>query len=571
MFFRVTLPIAKDDPSKEGGCCGSSCGCWTEVTQVYISQFLSSWGDRMWMFAGGIFLMEVTPGSLRLAAIYGAALALTVIIGGAPIGRWVDRTSRLTAARLSLLVQNIMVCACAAILILITTRRSWFTIWDGWALVIAEIAVILTACLAQIGTLGTRLSIEKDWIIVICGKNEKKLANMNSVLRTVDLSTEVLAPVLVGTVMTFFGLAMGGIVIASWNVGSLIAEYSLLFNLYNGNADLQAKKTFVTEEVSSPKGSKIQLFVSRVKSACDAWHSYMSHPVRNAGFSLALMFITVLAFDNYSRAYVYESGVTESILGGLTAVASFSGMIGSIVFPYLRKHVGISKTGLIGFGWQTLTLSLCIVSVFAPGTPFKPEVLLGNNYKIQITNAYNSNITDNIKSSWNANMSALNAIINGTEDLFINASNFSTQKLLSEDDVNEAPVYTSVILFLSGIILSRFGLWLADLTVTQILQENVSEHERGAINGVQSSLNQTMDLARSILIIILPTRETFGFLIILSVCFVALSWMIFGVFVHQQSGKNGDGIKGMEPNKITKDKEEINEDEIVSPTNHVQV
>ena len=70
---------------------------------------------------------------------------------------------------------------------------------------------------------------------------------MNSVLRTVDLSTEVLAPVLVGTVMTFFGLAMGGIVIAAWNVISLIVEYYLLLNLYNGNAGLQAKKTFVKE------------------------------------------------------------------------------------------------------------------------------------------------------------------------------------------------------------------------------------------------------------------------------------------------------------------------------------
>ena len=70
---------------------------------------------------------------------------------------------------------------------------------------------------------------------------------MNSVLRTLDLSTEVLAPVLVGTVMTFFGLTMGGVVIAVWNVASLIAEYSLLHKLYYGNAALQAEKTFDNE------------------------------------------------------------------------------------------------------------------------------------------------------------------------------------------------------------------------------------------------------------------------------------------------------------------------------------
>lgn len=65
---------------------------------------------------------------------------------------------------------------------------------------------------------------------------------MNSVLRTVDLSTEVLAPVIVGTVMTAFGLAAGGIVIAAWNVGSLLVEYGLLHHLYNSSPELQKPK-----------------------------------------------------------------------------------------------------------------------------------------------------------------------------------------------------------------------------------------------------------------------------------------------------------------------------------------
>lgn len=67
---------------------------------------------------------------------------------------------------------------------------------------------------------------------------------MNSVLRTVDLSTEVMAPVIVGAVMTGFGLAAGGIVIAVWNVGSLIVEYGLLHHLYYSSPDLQQPKNF---------------------------------------------------------------------------------------------------------------------------------------------------------------------------------------------------------------------------------------------------------------------------------------------------------------------------------------
>lgn len=66
---------------------------------------------------------------------------------------------------------------------------------------------------------------------------------MNSVLRTVDLSTEVFAPVIVGAIMTGFGLAVGGAAIAGWNVASLVVEYGLLHHLYHSNADLSKPKT----------------------------------------------------------------------------------------------------------------------------------------------------------------------------------------------------------------------------------------------------------------------------------------------------------------------------------------
>ena len=39
----------------------------------------------------------------------------------------------------------------------------------------------------------------------------------------------------------------------------------------------------------------------RLSVAWSAWRAYMHHPVRNAGLGLALLFMTVLAFDNYSR------------------------------------------------------------------------------------------------------------------------------------------------------------------------------------------------------------------------------------------------------------------------------
>ena len=68
----------------------------------------------------------------------------------------------------------------------------------------------------------------------------------------------------------------------------------------------------------------------------------------------------------------------------------------------------------------------------------------------------------------------------------------------------------------AGIISSRFGLWLADLTVHQIFQEEIEEEERGAVCGVQAGLQSLMDLIKFVLVFFIPHQNTFGILIILS-------------------------------------------------------
>ncbi|XP_068406610.1 uncharacterized protein [Eschrichtius robustus] len=50
------------------------------------------------------------------------------------------------------------------------------------------------------------------------------------------------------------------------------------------------------------------------------------------------------------------------------------------------------------------------------------------------------------------------------------------------------------------------GLWSFDLTVSQLLQENILETERGAVNGVQCSLNYLMDLIHFVLVMLAPQR-----------------------------------------------------------------
>ncbi len=117
----------------------------------------------------------------------------------------------------------------------------------------------------------------------------------------------------------------------------------------------------------------------------------------------------------------------------------------------------------------------------------------------------------------------------------------------------EIDSYASISAMLTSLVLARFGLWMADISVTQITQESVLEEHRGTIGGrtyqirqmlhnilrriyamttgVQSGLNYTMDLIKFALVIGLPDDDTFGYLIIASFSSIALGAVSYSSYI----------------------------------------
>ena len=77
-------------------------------------------------------------------------------------------------------------------------------------------------------TAGTVILIQRDWIVVIANGDKDNLAKMNSVLRTIELTTYMVAPIVVGQLFHFAGYIFTGFFIAGWNVVSVALEYLLL-------------------------------------------------------------------------------------------------------------------------------------------------------------------------------------------------------------------------------------------------------------------------------------------------------------------------------------------------------
>ena len=290
--------------------------------------------------------------------------------------------------------------------------------------------------------------------------------------RTIDLTSMTLAPLTAGLVFDLGSTSAAAIFLAVWNIVSVIFEYLLLKSIYDEYPQLSHKKSL---EDQSEKVEEIKNCCnpfSRFTEAFQSWTLYMNFPIRNAGLGLACLYMTVLGFDNITYGYCVHQCVRESLLGGLIGISALNGVFASLSFPFLRRSLGLEKTGLLGFICLIVALSLCVASIWSSGSPFDPYYLNTNPGLSMATRA--------IENCYSTSYS------------------------------------TSVVMLMSGIIAGKFGLWLSDLTVTQILQETVPEEHRGTIGGVQNGLNSAMDTVKFILVIGLPNQETFGWLILAS-------------------------------------------------------
>lgn len=104
------------------------------------------------------------------------------------------------------------------------------------------------------------------------------------------------------------------------------------------------------------------------------WVAYYNQNIFFAGMSLAFLYMTVLGFDCITTGYAYTQGLNGSVLSLLMGASAISGICGTVAFTWVRKKCGLIRTGFISGIAQLSCLMLCVISVFAPGSPFDLSV-----------------------------------------------------------------------------------------------------------------------------------------------------------------------------------------------------
>ncbi|KAK2142599.1 hypothetical protein LSH36_935g00079 [Paralvinella palmiformis] len=373
--------------------------------------------------------------------------------------------------KVAIFVQDAAVCSCSLIVFFVVKfENDVKTIWSGGLWMLLVTIIIILSIIAQLFGMVFKISLERDWFVVVAGGDTTLLAHDDAPEKVTAASTaeETLLKQETDKIQS----------VECQFLTSKEAKDSTNDDVNcEGSADGKKEITSAQEQQQSSrpavKDSCLQPLCKDLLVLCTGWRVYAKQKVALAGMGLACLYMTVLGFHAVTIGYAYANGITESIVGILTGLAGIAGILGSLIYPMLRTRLGLEKTGIFGFWFEISCLTLPLISIWLPGNA---------------------------------------STVNGTYDATSDAPCVPT-----------SVVTPSIVVFLIGVILSRI--------VAQLMQEKVAESERGVVNGVQNSLNMLFEIIKYVLVIILPYVHTYGILIMLSYGFVLTGALLFLVFV----------------------------------------
>ncbi|RZC63216.1 hypothetical protein C5167_024978 [Papaver somniferum] len=468
----------------------------------------------MWEFSVGLYMINIWPDSLLLTAVYVVVEASSTALFGPIIGKLVNRLSYVQVLRLWLLTQNLS-------FIVAGVTVTWLLVHSGlrlsgFSLFISLVVLTnVSGAISTLSTLSGTILVEREWVIVIAkGEPPKVLSNMNSVIRRIDLSCKLFAPVASGFIISFISVEASAVALALWNVTSVWLQYWLLKSVYDGipalsENDRNTKARFEQKnqvEVSSSVSTDTEILLSYKGSSSaleehswkhkvtkrlskvaffDAWIVYLRQDVVLPGVALSLLYFSVLSFGTLMTATLEWKGIPAYVIGIVRGISATVGIAATLLYPILHSRISTPRTGLWSIWTQIGTIESDL---------------------------------DRFNTQMYSHQLGL---------LFLELS--ATMRCFCMDSKQQYPAW----MLMGGVSASRLGLWMFDLSVMQQMQDQVPDSDRCIVGGVQNSLQSILHLLSYVSGIIISNPEDFGKLTILSVLSTMLAALLYTFHVYR--------------------------------------
>ena len=153
---------------------------------------------------------------------------------------------------------------------------------------------------------------------------------------------------LVGPVLASLAISwnawFGALVIAGWNIISLVFEYSIMKKIYNMTPALQAPKKVSAPPTQTAKATK-GLF-----DWANAWALWSKSAVFVPGIALAVLYANVFQLKYLAQAYAASNCISATLLSLIWFIAGVAGFSATMFYERLVKSFGLVGTaGSINF------------------------------------------------------------------------------------------------------------------------------------------------------------------------------------------------------------------------------
>ncbi|EPQ31910.1 uncharacterized protein PFL1_00109 [Pseudozyma flocculosa PF-1] len=476
------------------------------MTLLAVQHASSSWGYRSAEFAYPLYMVRLFTNTLLPASVYGFITTGAAIIFSNAVGRSIDRYShtKLRTLRAYILGQKVLVGASYGLFLLLFLDTGLSTAAENggkgpdgrgpgnaapWTVFAA---ITLLGCGVILSNVGVSVAVEREWVQIISRGSAARLTRLNAIMRRIDLLTKLLAPLFVSLLTTTISYRYSVVVLVA--ICGLSAAFELVFvgivyKRFPALADDEAKvvkrrielgKAAASGEEAAGQAPSASASAAAAASPATLlrrlhpaslvvavrdsfteqyrdWATFVQMPVFITSVCISLLYMSVLSFDPTFIAYLKsETDYSDAFVAGMRAVGVASGLLGTVVMPWMEKRIGLVRTGSYSLWQETLSLVPGVVALFITGAkrPF---------------------------SSGSAGSSSGTAVDDGWR--------------------RYRPQWNTAILF-SSLSISRIGLWSFDLAQLALLQTALSSDQvppsvaerKNALMALQFSLQNVFDL-----------------------------------------------------------------------------
>jgi iron-regulated transporter 1 len=453
---------------------------------LYASHSFAELAACGWQFCLVLILatLSSSPSSLLLVSTYGFCVNLAVFVCVPRLGRWIDAsTNRWNVARSLLLGEDMSVLSATLVcfLLLSTTKEIDTSMeqvqrsYDATSIVLL-IAVHVLGSFAKVADQAFLVAVERDWIVVM----SRAAAGSDESLFSTILSDTNVAMTQIDLTCSIIGPALAG----------------FLIPLVSGDAS-----------PSNPRGLRgACLFIGAITLA--------SLIVEYVSSARIYSLVPLLA---YKEVAIDDSTTTPIGWTGILSEWCKSFKI------YMQQPVALAGIAL--------ALLFCNGLNFGNGIMTAHLLFSGMDLEtIGIVRGVSSAIGLLGTCVYHLSIRHLSLKMTGMWSVTYQCSCLAVALL----SVFTYSGTTSLVLLIGGVCASRIGLWVFDIAVTQMQQEQIPDHVRGCVGGVQQSLNAFFTLIPFVLGI-----KGFYVYVVAGFSSVALSvlFYVFGtIFQRDQRG-----------------------------------